>query len=64
MSNNYFFLKNFMKYYIYIKNLLMGIGECGFVIWGLVIGVVAQSPFPNPQSPIPNNIKFFLNNKF
>jgi len=31
----------------------MGIGDWGLVIWGLGIGDWAQSPIPNPQSPIP-----------
>jgi hypothetical protein len=33
----------------------MGIGDWGLGIWGLGIGDWAQSPIPNPQSPIPNN---------
>jgi len=31
----------------------MGIGDWGLGIWGLGIGDWAQSPIPNPQSPIP-----------
>ena len=34
----------------------MGIGDWGLGIWGLGIGDWAQSPIPNPQSPIPNKI--------
>ena len=30
----------------------MGIGDWGLGIWGLGIGDWAQSPIPNPQSPI------------
>ena len=33
----------------------MGIGDWG---WGLGIGDWAQSPIPNPQSPIPMVINF------
>jgi hypothetical protein len=33
---------------LYLDNDHLGIGD-----WGL-----AQSPIPNPQSPIPNNINF------
>ena len=32
------------------------------MLWGLGIGDWAQSPIPNPQSPIPNIIKFFIKN--
>jgi len=38
-----------------MKNF-MGIGDWGLGIGGLGIGDWAQSPIPNPQSPIPNNI--------
>ena len=31
----------------------MGIGDWGLGDWGLGIGDWAQSPIPNPQSPIP-----------
>jgi len=32
-------------------------------VWGLGIGDWAQSPIPNPQSPIPNiNLKFLIFN--
>ena len=43
----------------------MGIGDWGL---GMGIGDWAQSPIPNPQSPIPMNkdklYKFILKNKF
>ena len=41
-------MDNFIKY--------MGIGDWG---WGMGIGDWAQSPIPNPQSPIPILEKIF-----
>ena len=42
-----------------ILKIFRGIGDWGFGDWGLGIGGLgigdwAQSPIPNPQSPIPN----------
>ena len=41
---------NFLNNYILV---LMGIGDWGLGIGDLGIGDWAQSPIPNPQSPIP-----------
>ena len=35
----------------------LGIGDWGSGDWGLGIGDWAQSPIPNPQSPIPQLVK-------
>ena len=35
-------------------------GDWGLGIWGLGIGDWAQSPIPNPQSPIPKYSTFFI----
>jgi hypothetical protein len=43
----------FMKQYKYIGDWGLGIGD-----WGLGIGDWAQSPIPNPQSPL--NICFIF----
>ncbi len=40
---------NFIQCYIYYKSQFETSGD-----WGLGIGGWAQSPIPNPQSPIPN----------
>jgi hypothetical protein len=46
---------------IIITNTL-GIGDWGLGIgdWGLGIGDWAQSPIPNPQSPMYSNIIYYL----
>jgi len=44
--------KLFFNIFNYILYLLMGIWN--LFKWGLGIGDWAQSPIPNPQSPIPN----------
>jgi len=41
-------LYNYNLYFLYIKNIELGIGD-----WGLGIGDWGLGPIPNPQSPIP-----------
>ena len=40
-----------------MEQIYMGIGDWGLGDWGL--GIRAQSPIPNPQSPIPTKYKIF-----